>query len=199
MPLSPEQMKAMEEKKTRILEQAVVLFSELGYNETTIAKVAKASNVSFGSVFTYYKNKDELFHYAIADPLETIKLKMLAFNDDPSNPLEEIESMVTAHVQLFASISKYLRLVQQVIGQNNRFPEQFEILEEFHQVLKGKLMKLIKKGQLMGQLHELDPDFTAVAYSSFLMGLRLNMTDGPHEDIWQHFIPYAILLFGPIK
>ncbi len=139
MPLSPEQMKAMEEKKTRILEQAVVLFSELGYNETTIAKVAKASNVSFGSVFTYYKNKDELFHYAIADPLETIKLKMLAFNDDPSNPLEEIESMVTAHVQLFASISKYLRLVQQVIGQNNRFPEQFEILEEFHQVLKGKL------------------------------------------------------------
>ncbi|MFX6387382.1 helix-turn-helix domain-containing protein, partial [Acinetobacter baumannii] len=54
MPLSDAQVQKMKQKRETILEQAIQMFAEHGYNDTTIAKVAKASGVSFGSVFTYF-------------------------------------------------------------------------------------------------------------------------------------------------
>ena len=44
----------IEEKKKDILEVAIKLFAEKGYEGTTMAEIAKLANVGFGTVATYY-------------------------------------------------------------------------------------------------------------------------------------------------
>ncbi|MFD1737510.1 TetR/AcrR family transcriptional regulator [Bacillus salitolerans] len=197
MPLSENQLAKMKQKRDKVLEQAILLFSEQGYNDTTIAKVAKASGVSFGSVFTYFPTKEELFHCAVIDPLSEISKSLLDFDPDTNTPLLELERMIKHHIKIFSNLGIYLRLVVQVIGQNNRFQDQFKELDEFHMQFREKIVKLVINGQKNGQLHEYKPIFAATAYTSLLMGLRLNHTDSPDKELWEQFVPYALQLFRP--
>ncbi len=54
--------KYKEEKRQAILDAAAQCFAEKGYNETTVDDIAKASGTSKGSIYIYFKSKEELFH-----------------------------------------------------------------------------------------------------------------------------------------
>ncbi|MFZ3589933.1 TetR/AcrR family transcriptional regulator [Bacillus sp. DJP31] len=187
----------MELKRNKIVEQAIILFSDQGYNDTTIAKVAKAAGVSFGSVFTYFPSKEVLFHHAVVEPLLEYSSVLLDFNPDADNPSLEIEKMITNHICLFSRLSTYLRLLVQVIGQRNRFESQFKEINILHDKLVEKITSLVLKGQQMNHLRIQDPMIVATSYMSLLMGLRLNLSDEPNLDFWFKFVPYAKQLFGP--
>ncbi|RNA66671.1 TetR/AcrR family transcriptional regulator [Alteribacter keqinensis] len=197
MPLSENQIKNMEQKRERILYESVVLFSELGFEGTTIKKVAKAAEVSFGSVFTYFENKDQLFHATVTEPLADYERSLLDFDPQANDPVKELESMVVKHIEVFSSISHYLNLVVHVISHNKKFPDTFTVLDAFHQNLRNQVRELVAAGQKKGVLREQDPTYAAVAYTSLLMGLRLNLTDEPDSDTWEHLVPSTVQLFGP--
>ncbi|TKI54207.1 TetR/AcrR family transcriptional regulator [Brevibacillus antibioticus] len=197
MPLSEEQVLKMKQKRETILQQAILLFAERGYDDTTIAKVAKASGVSFGSVFTYFENKDQLFHAAVTEPLQEHSVKLLDFDPRASEPLLELERMVTNHIKMFAAFDSYLRLVVQVVGYYNRFPYSFSELDAFHNLFRSKIAELLVNGQEKGFLHVQDSKYVATAYMSLLIGLRVNLTDEPQSNMWEKFVPVAMQLFGP--
>ncbi|BAH45343.1 MULTISPECIES: TetR/AcrR family transcriptional regulator [Brevibacillus] len=197
MPLSEEQVLKMKQKRETILQQAILLFAERGYDDTTIAKVAKASGVSFGSVFTYFENKDQLFHAAVTEPLQEHSVKLLDFDPQASELLLELERMVTNHIKMFAAFDLYLRLVVQVVGYYNRFPYSFAELDAFHNIFREKIAELLVNGQQKGLLHVQDPKYVATAYMSLLIGLRVNLTDEPQSNMWEKFVPVAMQLFGP--
>lgn len=50
-----------EERKRQILEVAKRLFSRNGYYETQISDIVKAADIARGTVYQYFKNKDDIF------------------------------------------------------------------------------------------------------------------------------------------
>lgn len=196
MPLSEKQIQNMQARRKIILESATYLFATEGYEGTTIKKVAEAAKVSFGSVFTYFKDKEDLFYTVIVEPLEELTNQVLAFNPDATDPLNELESMIKTHIKLYAGINNYLGLVVQVVGQHHRFPDVFEKLDVFHDEFKEKVILLIKNGQNKNVLLQQDPYIVATLYTSLLIGIRVNTTDNESSVMWDRFIPSAIHLFG---
>jgi AcrR family transcriptional regulator len=73
VPASPEKdvlgLRARKKQKTRaaIQEQALRLFRERGYDETTIEDIAAASDISESTFFRYFPTKEEVVMY---DPLD---------------------------------------------------------------------------------------------------------------------------------
>ncbi|MCF6137783.1 TetR/AcrR family transcriptional regulator [Pseudalkalibacillus berkeleyi] len=51
-----------EEKREAILDSAAQCFAEKGFSETTVDDIAKASKTSKGSIYLYFKSKEEIFH-----------------------------------------------------------------------------------------------------------------------------------------
>jgi AcrR family transcriptional regulator len=51
-----------EQTRVRILEVALDLFRERGYQETTMRAIADAAGVSLGNAYYYFKSKDHLVH-----------------------------------------------------------------------------------------------------------------------------------------
>ena len=49
-----------EETKKRIYHVAFKLFDEFGYDKVKVSDIAKAANVSVGSVYYHYKNKEAI-------------------------------------------------------------------------------------------------------------------------------------------
>lgn len=51
-----------EEKRKRIMDVAFRLFSDKGFHGTTTAKIAKESKIATGTLFNYFKTKEELIN-----------------------------------------------------------------------------------------------------------------------------------------
>ncbi|MHB8329149.1 MAG: TetR/AcrR family transcriptional regulator [Acidimicrobiales bacterium] len=51
-----------EERRSDILAAAKKVFARKGYHATTIADIAKAAKLSYGSIYWYFDSKDALFH-----------------------------------------------------------------------------------------------------------------------------------------
>ena len=54
-------IKDPEERKQEIIEAALHLFSQKGYEHTTIQDIAKYLNISQGLCYRYFKSKAEIF------------------------------------------------------------------------------------------------------------------------------------------
>ncbi|MCA0988586.1 TetR/AcrR family transcriptional regulator [Guptibacillus algicola] len=187
-----------EEKRARILEAAIQMFSQNGYSKATIKDIANEAGVSFGTVFTYFENKDELFKAAVLEPLEEIKRVMLASPEPTEEPVAQLRELISAHFQFFAQQATYSRMIQYVIGQPDRFHELFIELDQFSLQLRDALRPLILKGQEVGDLIELHPDDVTDTYLAFINGVRLTRIDSYEErSRWDMYIRHALLLFGP--
>ena len=65
------------ETRARIADTALRLFKERGFDQTTVADVAAAADVSVKTVFNYYPAKEDLF-FDRADEIEQIWLDAVA-------------------------------------------------------------------------------------------------------------------------
>src|SRR5712672_1356677 len=48
------------DKRARILDAAVKMFAERGYFSSTVAEIARAAGVADGTIYLYFKSKDDL-------------------------------------------------------------------------------------------------------------------------------------------
>jgi AcrR family transcriptional regulator len=65
-----------DERKREIVNSALQLFSRQGYHNASFGDIASASGLSRTNVYNYFKNKDEIFYYAVAKLLDTIALNI---------------------------------------------------------------------------------------------------------------------------
>ncbi len=186
------------EKRERILQAGIQTFSENGYSNATIKQVAKKAGVSFGTVFTYFENKEDLFKACVLEPLEEVKTVMFNTPEPSEYPTQQIKEIIERQFRFFAQQTTYARMLQYVIGQPDRFYDLFIELDQFSIQLRDALRPLILKGQETGELIELGPNDVSDAYLSFINGVRLTITDSAeNKERWDMFIRQAYLLFGP--
>jgi AcrR family transcriptional regulator len=60
-------------KKELVIATARELFSKYGYKKVSMDEIAKTSNVTKKTIYTYFKDKDSLFSYFIKEELENMK------------------------------------------------------------------------------------------------------------------------------
>ncbi|MFB4213229.1 TetR/AcrR family transcriptional regulator [Shouchella sp. JSM 1781072] len=199
MPLSEAQRENMKKKRTLILDVATELFATLGYEGTTIKKVSESAEISFGSVFTYFKDKEALFYAVVVEPIEAFKNDVLSFNAESEEPLSELKTMIDRHLTIYANLQNYLMIVVQIIGQHNKYPEAFAELDAFHDQFREKVKRLVENGQNKQVLIDQDTMTVATMYTSLLTGIRINSVDSRYSAFWESFNKTTMQLFGPIN
>lgn len=108
-----------------MLEAALKVFSEYGYNGATISMIAEEANVSKGLLYTYFTSKDMLLDELIKFGLE----KASALMESGAIPLPadkvSFETGLRATMQLFKEGDSFWRLYCMLILQKN-MTEKFE-------------------------------------------------------------------------
>ncbi len=106
-----------DEKARRILEAAIEVFAQKGYQQAKISDIAKRAGVAHGSVYTYFKNKEELLYQMISSLWKNLSQRLHEISKDTSlDPLQKIRMMVDTAFDVFTGDS-YLGFV--VIKEHN--------------------------------------------------------------------------------
>lgn len=142
-------------KEKDILEAAVKVFAEYGYHSAKVAKIAEVANVATGSVYVYFKNKEDILLQIFETVWKKLYEEVKEVNDNNNlSPVEKLDTMLDLLFDLFSSNPEMTMVV--VNEQNHlqktsrkRFTTYYE--KFFHQgelivkegIDKGKFIKTI--------------------------------------------------------
>jgi len=86
------------ERQEKILEAAIKAFSINGYHNSTVATIAREAGIADGTMYLYFKGKEELlisaFTFIMDNFLEKLEVKLA----EAKNPLEKLKCIVTYHL-----------------------------------------------------------------------------------------------------
>lgn len=165
----------MAKKRDLILEAATILFAEQGFNETSVADLARITRSAEGTIFYHFKNKNELF----VSILETVREGILTEFSGYMNHcrfdsgLEMIEGVIGFFLYLAGKKEQWFRLLQR------HYPYEFARssedcrghLEAIYNALVDLFEEAIRLGRSDGSIRELPERKTALILFSMVNGL----------------------------
>jgi AcrR family transcriptional regulator len=109
-----------EKRKSEILEKAMDVFIDEGFENTTIQKIAKHCKVSRPILYTYFKNKRDIFNYSIKQLLSTVEQKLVeelrgqkstAHKTEKSGAVDVLVTMLTLIIDILEKNKKLLNVL----------------------------------------------------------------------------------------
>lgn len=139
------------EKAKRIIDAAVSEFAEKGYEAANTNQIAKAAGISVGSLFQYFKTKENLFRYVIHLGAGIIETDIGEILDDEISGREKLHKLMLLTVNSCEEYPEYQQLYHEITAIGNR-DLTLDIARELESYTAAGLVKLIKQGQERGDI-----------------------------------------------
>ncbi len=140
-----------------LIAAAVELFGEQGFAATTLKDVAKRAGVSKGTVYLYFKSKEELLRAAVRTsvvPIVDVSEDLEVDEDGP--PAEVLRSLVTRWVDEFET-RRVTAVPKLVMAEAANFPE---LAQDYVSTVLSRVRRLVarllKRGVRAGAFKEMD-------------------------------------------
>ncbi|HLI72785.1 MAG TPA: TetR/AcrR family transcriptional regulator [Acidimicrobiales bacterium] len=188
-----------EERRNDILAAAKNVFARRGYHATTIADIAKAAELSYGSIYWYFDSKDALFHALIDSEGQALRdhvTHALTHTPAHGSPVAPFRAAVLTTFEFFESDRALVKLLfRDAHALGDRFEKHlFDIYEGF----VGDVEAIVEDAQRRGLI--VDAPARMVAFSvGALVGQvanrRLVTDDGLPAAVAADFV-VSLLLDG---
>lgn len=145
-------MKKDKPKYRQIIDAAIIVIAQNGYHQAQVSKIAKQAGVADGTIYLYFKNKDDilvsLFEDRMGDFVENIQTKIAGFG----TAAEKLLVMVEDHFEMLSNDHYLARVTQLELRQANH-----ELRLKLNDVLKGYLnvvQQILREGIDNGEFSE---------------------------------------------
>lgn len=131
-----------EERKEQILESALNVFIEKGYNGSTTVDIAKRADISEVTLFRYFNTKKQIFMDAI-EPILVTSLKESLVGSKNLEPMRKIEYILKDRIKF---ISDHREVIKLILMESQVNPEMadFDFINQITSLLKD----LIKEANI---------------------------------------------------
>jgi len=161
----------MSKTKTMLVEVARQLFAKNGVQETTMNDIAEASGKGRRTLYTYFRNKEEIYMNCIEAELQAITAAMQGVMRLNLDPDEKIRAFIRMHFDVF----------KDTVLRNGNLNSQFfcDIIEveKFRRKLDQKeavlLAQILSDGKAKGIFHVEDVKNTAKILQLSLKGMEV--------------------------
>ncbi|HEY0839871.1 MAG TPA: TetR/AcrR family transcriptional regulator [Vulgatibacter sp.] len=88
------------DKRARIVEAAIRVFADRGFHRATVAEVAREAEVADGTIYLYFKNKDDLLACLFEERMAELNALMTAELAKVDGALEQARCFVKTHLRM---------------------------------------------------------------------------------------------------
>ncbi len=157
------------DKENQILEAAETMFSEKGFNKTKVQEIARAANVAEGSIYDYFKNKEDLL---LSIPLIRFQRHIDAMPETfhIKSPQRKLRRLMRNHFSLYLNNRNFLRVFLLNIQLNKRFynSKAYILFQTYLQTFED----IIDQGKAEGCFRE---DINARVFRNMFLGAFSHM------------------------
>jgi TetR/AcrR family fatty acid metabolism transcriptional regulator len=136
------------DKYQRILDAAVAVFAEKGFFTSRVADIADRANVADGTVYLYFKSKEEILTSAINTAFDAFMSLARTELKKVADPAERLRRLAFLHLDALGSNRNLAVVFQMELRQSTRFLSEFS---HHHMVEYLSLVReAITEGQAKG-------------------------------------------------
>lgn len=135
------------EKYNRILEAAIRVFARNGFFNSTISQIAKEAGVADGTIYLYFKNKDDILLQFFSCKAKDIFDGFWEAVSEGKNSVEKLRNLVKSHLSAFQSDIDMAMVFQSETKGNHHMRDH---LNEMTRTYLMALGDILEQGQAEG-------------------------------------------------
>src|SRR5437762_5955209 len=108
-------------KRDAILRAAIDVFAERGYFNAQVADVARAAGVAAGTVYLYFRSKDDLLISIFERSMRAALGEVRAHDVDPDDPIDRLRRFARLHLGRLGRDRKLAVVFQVELRQSTKF------------------------------------------------------------------------------
>lgn len=139
------------DKRQRILEAALRVFAERGFYNAKVSEVAKAAGVADGTIYLYFKNKDDLLIQLFEDRMDFLIQRLNEeLGRSGGTVVARIRRLILLHLQIASIAPDLAEFITVELRQSSRFVKEYDNpkFSEYLRVLRD----LVEEGQRDGSI-----------------------------------------------
>jgi len=172
-----------EETRAKIIESAIKLFSDQGFNKASVNDICVEAGISKGAFYHHFKSKQELFIALLDGWLQAIDHAIEASKDKTAP--ETFQQMTEAFPYIFETAGDGLPMFLEFWLQASRDEKIWDASIAPYRRYHEYFTSLIKKGVDEGSFVEVDSELTSRMIISTAMGLLLQSLLDPKGANWE--------------
>ena len=139
-------------KYHQILEAAVKVFARQGFHQSTVAQIAKEAGVADGTIYLYFKNKDDIlvqfFSFRAKQVFESFREEV----DRAETSSDKLRNLVRRHLAEFQRDRDGAVVYQVETHQNSRLVEAQ--IKEMSKMYRDLISEIVEQGQQEGTIRK---------------------------------------------
>ncbi len=169
-PRSKRKQRELEARRGEILSAAECLFSKHGFFKTSMAEIAKAAQFAMGTVYRFFKSKEDIYISLVEAKVEELMSLMEERVSKANTATEKIQAVIKVKLAFADKNRDFFRIyvsewsgfewtIKSAFGDRvwKRYLAQIQLVAD-----------LVREGIRKGEFREIDPEDTSLAFHGML-------------------------------
>jgi TetR/AcrR family fatty acid metabolism transcriptional regulator len=139
------------EKYDKILNSAGSVFAEHGFYKATISQIAANAGVADGTLYLYFKNKDDILLQYISFKTDVVFRKMHEAVEKGNSAEEKLRFLIRCHLEEFQNDKNMAVIFQSEVRYLRDIQSQIKDISKMYLDL---LSEIIEQGQIEGSMRQ---------------------------------------------
>ncbi|MBA7528893.1 HTH-type transcriptional regulator QacR [subsurface metagenome] len=161
----------IDDTKDRILNVAAKIFSKFGFQKTTVDEIARAAHKAKGSVYYYFKSKEELFRGVVEKEFHTLRSELVKAIDSGHDSKEKLSNYILVRMKTINDMANFYEALK------NDYLVYIDFVEKIREKYDNEEIMFIKTiliGGVNNNEFEIDDvEFASPAILTALKGLEM--------------------------
>lgn len=144
------------DKYQKIIQAATKVFASKGFYNAKVADVAKEAQVADGTIYLYFKNKDDLLISIFEESMDNFTETVLASMETAASPEDKLKCFIRLHLELVRKHQDTAQVLQIELRQSSKFMKEYAgtKFRDYLKIIAG----ILKEGKEQGVFRkELNP------------------------------------------
>jgi AcrR family transcriptional regulator len=173
-----------EETRKRILDSALRLFADKGYDATGVAEICTTADVSKGAFYHHFPSKQAIFLELFRDWLIELDAELGSALQTATSVPDGLLAMAGQMKGVFTAADGRIGLFLEFWQQARREPEVWKELNAPYQRYQVYFADIVRKGIAEGSFRDVDPDVAGRAFVALAVGIVVQGIVNPTGAEW---------------
>lgn len=142
--------RAQDNKHERILKAAITVFARNGFFNSRISEIAREADVADGTIYLYFKNKDDILISIFEESLEEIIGSVKARLAGKATALEKLREFIRCHLEQTMENPSLAEVLQVELRQSAKFMKEYQKLK--FKTYLDLIQEIVVAGQAAGEI-----------------------------------------------
>lgn len=191
----PKNLEIRETRQSQILDAARSVFAQQGFAETRMDDIALACGLSKGTLYLYYKSKDDLIAGLLELTFSDLLAQLRALFEADGTTTARLQTLVAQMVDYMRQDMSALNIAYEFYGVAGRRPEVRRFLQVYFAEYRSTLAAIFEQGIERGEFASFDTDKAAITFVALLEGFSLLWFTDPASVVIAQTLPAAVDTF----